>query len=209
MAHSDQSIQTYEAREVVSSFHNADRFETAVQALEDSGIRREAINMMASHDAVKKKLLAHFKPVDQISNDDELPQAIFSDRHDIKSDKRMAVGLPVYIGGAGAGLAVVATGGTIAFAVLIAAAGAAVGVGIGGLIAQAVGKHHANHLEEQLKMGALLVMVDVSGKAEEDRVIALLRSGGGENTHAHTLTRYEMFDSAPLANFNPYDWANF
>ncbi|MCA8867584.1 MAG: hypothetical protein KDA67_02955 [Rhodobacteraceae bacterium] len=206
MSIKDDSIQTYQVREVVCGFHDADRFESAVQALEEVGIRREAINMMASHDAVTKKLHRHFKPADRIAEDEDLPQTILADRHEINSDKRIAVGLPVYIGGAGAGLAVVATGGTLAFAALVAAAGAAVGAGIGGLIAHAVGNHHADYLEKQLGKGALLVMVEVSDKAEEDAVIGILQQAGGTEIQAHSLTRYEVFDRTPLPHFNPLDW---
>ena len=209
MSIKDETIHAYEVREVVSSFHDAKQFESAVQALEDSGITREAINMIASHDAVKKKLHDHFKPIGHINEDDEVPQTIFTDRHEIKSGKRMAVGLPVYIGGAGAGLAVVATGGTLAFAALLAAAGAAVGAGIGGLIAHAVGEHHANYLEKQLRKGALVVWVEVTGKPHEDSVIEILKKAGGEGVYAHTLTRYEIFDRTLLSNFNPNDWLSF
>jgi hypothetical protein len=206
MSIKEDSIQTYEVREVVSSFHNAAQFEAAVQTLEDNGIKRETINMMASHDAVKKGLDGHFKPTGEIDEESELPQAIFSDRHDIEIDKRMAVGLPVYIGGAGAGLAVVATGGTIAFAAPIAAAAAAVGAGIGSLIAHAVGEHHARYLENQLRQGALLVLVEVSGTDQEEKVIQILTNAGSKDVHAHSLTRYKVFDRTPLSDFNPYDW---
>ena len=87
-----------------------------------------------------------------------MPQPIYSDRHDLANEKALAVGVPVYIGGIGAGLAIVASGGTLAFAALITAAGAAVGAGIGGMLAHSTGTHHAKDLEEQLKMGALLRM---------------------------------------------------
>ena len=100
----------------------------------------------------------------------------------------------------------VATGGTLAFAALVAAAGAAVGAGIGGLIAHAVGNHHADYLEKQLGKGALLVMVEVSDKAEEDAVIGILQQAGGTEIQAHSLTRYEVFDRTPLPHFNPLDW---
>ncbi len=203
---SDDPNLTYDVREVVASFDDADKFEAAVQLLEEKGVSRDAINMMASHDAVTTKLHKHYAPSNEISEDDDLPQSIFADRKEITSDKRMAVGLPVYIGGAGAGLAVVATGGTLAFAALIAAAGAAVGASIGALIANAVGEHHASFLEGELQKGALLVWVEVSDKAQEGMVINALQRSGGKEIRAHTLTRHEIFDQAPLPVFNPYDW---
>ncbi|WP_138934321.1 hypothetical protein [Roseovarius arcticus] len=208
MSLSDDSIHSYEVREIVASFHDADLFETAVQTLEDRGIKRGAINMMASHDAVKRKLHHHFKTASDVSKDDDLPQPIYEDRQEIENDKRLAVGMPVYIGGASAGLAVVATGGTLAFAALIAAAGAAVGAGIGGLIAHAIGEHHAHLLAKQLKKGALLVLVEVSDE-EEEMVIDVLKQAGGADVTAHTLTRYEVFDRNVLPMFDPYGWLGF
>ena len=208
MSVSDDAIHTYEVREVVASFHDADMFEAAVQALQDRKIKRDAINMMASHDAVRKKLNQHFKETMDVSQADDLPQPIYEDRHEIEADKRLAVGMPVYVGGAGAGLAVVATGGTLAFAALIAAAGAAVGAGIGALIAHAIGEHHANLLAKQLKKGALLVLVEVTDEQEE-MVVDILENAGGEDVTAHTLTRYEIFDRTALPVFDPYGWPAF
>lgn len=198
-----ETINTYEVREVIAGFHSSEDFEKAVARLEESGFKRDAINMMASHDAVKRKLGRHFVAGMKIDEDESIPQAIYDDEHDVISEKRMAVGLPVYIGGLGAGLAVVATGGTLAFAALIAAAGASVGAGMGTLIARTIGKKHAEFLEKQLSLGALMVMVEVEDAKHEDRAVALLKSAGGENVHAHTLTRYAAFDEVPLRYFDP------
>lgn len=209
MSVKDDTVRTYEVREVIAGFHSSDDFENAVTKLEESGFKRDAINMMASHDAVKRKLGGHFVANTKIDEDESIPQAIYDDKHDVTSEKRIAVGIPVYIGGLGAGLAVVATGGTLAFAALIAAAGASVGAGVGSLIARAIGKHHAEFLEKQLSLGALMVMVEVNGADDEKKAITLLKSAGGENVHAHSLTRYAIFDEAPLRYFDPYGFDGF
>ena len=205
MARMDDTIRSYEVREVVATFHDAGRFERAVEQLESAGIRREAINMIASHDAVKRKLGTHFAEADDIGHDDSIPQPIFEDRREVRQDERLAVGIPAYIGAAAGGIAVIATGGTIAFAALIAAAAGAVGAGIGGLIAHAIGEHHAHHLERELAKGGLVVTAEVDGEDEEDRAVAILRETGGEGAHAHSLTRYEVFDRQPLPMFDPYE----
>ncbi|NRD89079.1 hypothetical protein C8024_05900 [Sphingopyxis sp. BSNA05] len=111
--------------------------------------------------------------------------------------------MPTYIGGAGAGIAVVATGGTVAFAALIAAAGAAAGAGIGGLIAHAIGKHHADYMEKQLIDGGLLLWVRVKDDSQEAEIIELLNSLGGEDVHAHSITRYWGTNDVPLHDFDP------
>lgn len=209
MSARDDTVITYEVREVIAGFHSSDAFEDTVAKLEKSGFKRDDIHMLASHDAVKRKLGGHFIANTKINEDESLPQTIYDDKYDITSEKRMAVGVPVYIGGLGAGLAIVATGGTLAFAGLIAAAGASVGAGIGSLIARSIGKHHADFLEKQLAMGALMVMVEVAGAEAETKATNLLKTAGGENVHAHSLTRYAVFDEKPLRDFDPYAFESF
>ncbi|MBL4543596.1 MAG: hypothetical protein JKP97_17680 [Rhodobacteraceae bacterium] len=206
MTHSDMKPVEYEVREVLGYFHNADAFESAVAAVEEVGIRRDAINLMASHDAVREKLRGHFTAVGEISENEILPQPIYWDRHEIDADKRIAIGLPVYIGGLGAGLAVVATGGTLAFAALLGAAGATAGAGIGRLIARHIGRHHAELLEDQLAKGALVATVEVSGELQENRVTKIMESHGADKVRAHTITRYDWFDHSPLQDFDPFEY---
>lgn len=205
----DETITTYTVREVIAGFHSADSFEQAVEKLEQSGFDRDSIHMMASHDAVQNKLGNHFTAKSSVQDGSSLPQGIYDDKHDVSSEKSIAVGVPVYVGGLGAGLAVVATGGALAFAAVIAAAGAAVGAGVGSLIARSIGKHHAEFIEKQLSMGALLVMVEVNGEKNEKKAIKLLEDTGGENVHAHSLTKHVHFDEKPLGEFNPYAFENY
>lgn len=203
MTQADETMNSYEVREVVARFEDAIKFEDVVEVLEENGIDRAKISMIASHDTVKKKLGHLYLDIKELEENGSVPQAIYSDRHDIAEGKAAIIGLPVYIGGAGAGLAVVASGGTLAFAALIAAAGATAGAGIGALFAKALDKHHASFLEEQLFAGGLLLWVQVSSDAEEKKVLELFKQGGGLDVHAHTLTRYWGADDVPLHDFNP------
>ena len=200
----DHELLTYDVRETIARFETAEAFETAVEALENSGIRRDRINMIASHDAVQKKLGHVYASIHDVEADQRLPQTIYEDKRDLRGEKALAVGLPVYIGGAGAGIAVVASGGTLAFGALIAAAGAAVGAGIGSLIAHALGERHARFLQDQLELGALLITVEVETPAEEEKVTALLAGAGGHDINTHTLTRSQVFDKYELGGFDPY-----
>jgi len=203
MAQTDEVMNSYEVREVIARFEDASKFEDVVEVLEENGIDRAKISIIASHDAVKKKLGHLYHNARELEENGSVPQAIYSDRHDIAEGKAAIIGLPVYIGGAGAGLAVVASGGTLAFAALIAAAGATAGAGIGALFATALGKHHANYLAEQLSLGSLLLWVQVDGDTEEKKVLELLEQGDGVDVHAHSLTRYWGDEDVPLHSFNP------
>ncbi|WP_173203460.1 hypothetical protein [Sphingopyxis sp. BSNA05] len=70
----DETTETYEVREVVSRFTNATEFEDAVEAVENHGIDRADISMIASHDAVQKKLGHHYSSLSQIEEDGSVPQ---------------------------------------------------------------------------------------------------------------------------------------
>ncbi len=102
----------------------------------------------------------------------------------------LALGIPAYIGGAGAGLAVVASGGTIAFAALAAAACASAGAGVGTLLRGFIGCHHARYLEEQLSLGHLVISVEVDKPEHEKATLNILKGAGAHATLAHTVTRY-------------------
>lgn len=199
----------YQQRQVVAHFHDATAFEHAVEVLEKKGFHRDAINMVATHDTVIKKLGHRYEA--KASPDDAVafPQAIYLDRHEVEGDAKLAIGVPAYIGGAGAGLAVVATGGTLAIAIAIGAAAAVASAGIGMLLSKAIDRHRAEFLAKQLAMGDLLVTVDVENNSDETKALDLMAISGGENVHAQSITRYWDDDGDALGNydFNAYrEW---
>lgn len=205
----DQDLTTYEVREVVARFDAGSDFEDAVDALELAGFSRDAIHMWASHDALEEKLGHLYARTGKLADDERGPRPIYEDRRDVRGDETLAVGVPVYIAGAGAGLAVAATGGTLAFAALAVAGAMAAGAGIGSVIARVLGHRHAEFLENQLKMGALLVWVDVGEDGRERDAIRILKDAGGADVHAHTLTRYRVFDERPLAYASADDFSMY
>lgn len=199
----DRSDDTYEVREVVAEFTDPDMLEDTVESLERAGLDRSDISMMATYDAVTKKLGHLYASVSEVEDDGDVPQTVFADRHERAEAKAAIIGLPVYIGGSAAGLAVVASGGTLAVAALLAAAGAGAGAAIGALLSGAIDRRHAATVEDQLASGGMLLWVRVKDDAQEARVTALLRDGGGDNVHAHTLKRHWGTDDVPLHDFNP------
>lgn len=200
----DNGIMVSETREVVAHFTNATRFEAAVDALAARRIPPEAINMMASHDAVREKLAHRFRLTEEPTEATLAPRRIYETHAEIAAEKALAIGVPVYIGAVGAGVAVVATGGTLAVAALIAAAGAAAGGGIGAMIARTIGHHHSAFLQQQLELGDLLIWVEVRDKIEEDLVLDILRGSGGTEVLAHNLTRHVAIDDHPINYRDPF-----
>lgn len=203
MASTDDSPYQYEVREVVGTFENALSFEDAIEELEVSGMDRADISMLASQKSVEEKLGHLYHKTSELGDEGRVPQAIFASHHEIAEGKAAIVGIPAYIGGSGAGIAIVASGGTLAIAALVAAAGAAAGAGIGALFAHAVGEHHAQTLREHLTAGGLLLWVRVHNDAQEESAIAVLTRSGGKSVHAHSITRHWSEADIPLHDFNP------
>jgi hypothetical protein len=204
MSAMNDDVSTYEVREVVAHFTHAGHFEDAVADLEAARVRRDNINMMASHNTIREKMAHRFRLAREPTEDMLAPHRIYEDRNEIALDKTLAARAPVYIGGAGAGLAIVASGGTLAVAALVAAAGAVAGAGIGSLMSRAIGRHHAESLERQLALGDLLVWVEVNDKDEEALVLDILRRNGGKDVLAHSLTRYSVVDDRPIDYRDPF-----
>jgi len=186
----DDDIVTYEIHQVVATFSEVGHFEDGADAVRALGFSRAQISLVASHDAVKAKFGDRLNRTADKFDDSAIPQEIYTDRETVKAGRVMAIGLPAYIGGAGAGLAIVATGGALAIAAGVATVGAAAGAGIGTLLAHAVSQHHIHFLEKQLKLGKLLLTVDLDGSGREGLVIEALRRSGAEDVRSTTVTRY-------------------
>jgi hypothetical protein len=115
----------------------------------------------------------------------------------------VAIGLPLYIGAMGGALTMVASGGALAMVLLSAAAGGVVGGGLGGVIAAAIGKTHADRLEANLRDGGILLWVFVANDDEERQVIDILKHSGGVDVHAHEIERNWGERESPFKNWNP------
>ena len=205
MRKQDAAANVYEGGEVFAFFNDADNFESSAHALEAAGIRRDATNLMASHHALQAKPQEHFVTAREISGADRLPQAIFWGRQAVAEGKRLAHGLPHYVGGLGAHLTAVAAGDTRDFAATRDAAGIGIGIGIGigSPVAGHVAKHHANFLAEQFSIGAILVTVEIWRDDREEPVISILEKTDAARVRAHRIPRYAAFDRTPMQEFDP------
>lgn len=98
---------------------------------------------------------------------------------------------------------VVVSGGALAMVLLAAAAGGSAGGGLGGLVAQVIGKSHADRLEANLRDGGILFWVTVIDASEEKQVSETLKKAGGADVHAHEIERTWGEEENPFKNWNP------
>lgn len=195
--------EKYSVREVVGVFHDADKLEDTIGDLEAAHFGRPDISIMADHDTVVDKLGHRFSSVAKLEDSPKVPQSVFVRKEDLAEAKAAAIGLPLYLGAAGSALAVVASGGALAFAIAAAAAGGLVGGGVGGVIAKVIGDHHAVTVEKNLESGGILLWVRVSNADREAAALKILNDRGGQDVHSHEIERTWGTDDVPLHDWQP------
>ena len=181
MTHDD--ILTCDLRTVTARFDAADRFEAAVDALEDAGFDRVAIAMLACHDGAARSGAAD-------------PCPIFLDARDLRRLRALVVAGPAGLLAAGAGIAVSADGLSAGVGGVLALAGLALGALVGLIVVRILARRHAAFLRAQVAMGALSVRVTVTTAAQERRAVEVLAAAGGQAVRARTQMRYHVLDMA-------------
>jgi hypothetical protein len=172
-------------REVIGIFQDAGALEAAIDEILSAGFDRADLSFLASEEAVEAKLGHRYRRTDDLADDPAAPRVAYVSTEAVGDAEGALIGGLFYIGAAVASGAVVASGGTLA-AVIAAAALAGGGGGvIGSLLANRVGRHHANYLHEQLDRGGLLLWVDTSNSAREQVVLEILRKHSAQCVHIH------------------------
>jgi hypothetical protein len=174
----------------------------AVDELEISGFPRAALSVLASNKQVKGLERQVYRTIREIEDDRLAPQSCFISSDSLVEAKAAAVGIPSYIGAVGA-IAFVATGGTLAVTVAIAAAGGVLGAGLGALLAHAVAQGQKNRVSEQLGKGGLILWVGVSNETTAQRAFQILMRSGGRDVHVHELRREWTLKDRPFSEIQP------
>ena len=154
------------AREAVAVFDDEPSLRNAVDELLVRGFDRSSLSLLASEHAVEAKLGHRYDKVVELEDDTGVPRI-------------------AYIGKDSG--AIVATGGTIAAALLGAAAVGGMGGLIGAGLAKFMGAHHADYLQEQLDHGGLLLWVSVHGPGQARTACEILKRCSGRDVHLHDL----------------------
>ena len=200
---SDSAATTDKVRDVVAVFHVAGKLEAAADELVDAGFAESRLSVMGDQKAIAEKFGHRFEPIEVMEDDPKIPQRAFIIRSDRAVGESAAIGLPLYLGAMGGALAVVASGGALAMVLLAATAGGVVGGGLGGVIAAAIGKTHADRLEASLVEGGILFWVTVTDKGEEQLASEILTRAGGADVHAQEIERTWGKDERPFKDWQP------
>jgi hypothetical protein len=116
--------------EAVGVFDGANSLQDAIDELLSSGFDRAEISLLASEHAVEEKLEHAYKKAAELEDDPTVPRVAYVSTESIGDAEGGLIGGLMYVGAVAAAGAVVATGGTLAGVIAVAAMTG----GAGGLI---------------------------------------------------------------------------
>jgi len=181
----EQSARTI--REAVGVFDDPEILEEAIDDLLSSGFNRAELSLLAGEKTVDEKLGHKYKKMAELEDDPIVPRCCYVSTESIGDAEGGLIGGLMYVGATAAAGAIVMTGGTLALAIAAAALAGGIGGLFGSLLAKWVGDHHAQHLQEQLDHGGLLLWVRTWDAEDEKRASKILSRHSGRDVHIHTL----------------------
>ncbi|WP_198946788.1 hypothetical protein [Kiloniella majae] len=174
-------------REAVGVFHSAGELETAVDELQNAGFDRSEISLLASEATVTEKLGHRYDSVTELEDDENVPRTAYVERDSIIEGKTILIGGLAYIGAIVAAAPIVASGGSLAVAIIGAVlAGGSAGV-FGSFVAEWIGHKHAESIESQLQRGGLLLWVTLRDQEQEQKALNILNKLGADDVHCHDI----------------------
>ena len=170
--------------EAVAVFQDVGDLDGAVEALQSAGFKRADISLLASEEAVEKKLGHRYERVEELEDDPKAPRVAYRTRESVGETEDVIIGSMTYLPAVLAAGTVVASAGVVAAAVTgTAIAGALIGT----VLARWLDKSHAEHLQEQLEHGGLLLWVRTRDQQQEQTALKVLLEHSGTDVHVHRL----------------------
>jgi hypothetical protein len=172
------------ATEAVAVFEDVTDLDAAVEELRAAGFKKSDISLLASEDAVERKLGHRYERVEELEDDPNVPRRAYQTRKSLGETEDILMGSLTYLPAVLAAGTVVASAGVVAAAVT----GAALG---GALIATALGhwmdRSHAEWLQEQLDRGGLLLWVRTPTPEAEQQALGILTRYSPHDVHLHKM----------------------
>lgn len=195
----------YRAQEVVGVLPDEDELETAVDALLCAGFDRQQISVLAYKEGgnCTSGLAAGGASVTDEEDDPKAPLGAYVSLHSRAELEAAAVGVPTYVLGVGGCAVVVASGGSLAFALSALLLAGAAGASLGGLLARTIERHHHEAIAAQVAQGGLLLWVRVRNLAQENKAVQVLTNHRGRHVHVHDVERGWGIDAVPFHNTQP------
>jgi len=200
-------LETILVREVVGTVTSREALDELVTELTRAGFDRSDIDLLASRDTVMHKLNTIYAlPILAAENPDAPRRELIRPDDEVTSSA-LVFGTLITIGTLGAAFPIVASGGAVATAVAAALAGGTAAAGV----AKAIKDHLVNprdaiDLEDDLRMGGLVVFVRARNREGEEKAQEVMRRCGAQHVHVHDVELKKTFEDVPLADVRPDPW---
>jgi hypothetical protein len=192
---SDIVVETTRVREVAGVFHTRAALESAAEDLLLNGFDRADVDLMATPDAVRKKLDRIYVEAEELPDIPDVPRQAYIARDDAAGAVAVTAGLLASVAATAGAFAIVASGGALAIAL---AAGA--GGGAAALLARHLGRQRAQELEAHMKKDGLVLWVRVRSPDREEQAQEILRKHGAEAVRVHEIEIAKHLDEIPFSS---------
>ena len=174
-------------REAVAVFHDSKSLDAAIFDLETHGFDRSELSLLAPVSVVEKELGHVFQSVADLEDDVYAPMVAYTSPESVAEAEGALAGGLLYVGALAGLIPVVASGGSVAAALLAMSVAGGMGASIGALLAGVLGRTQAHQLEEQLERGGLLLWVRTWNKGDEKRAVEILSAHSADDVHVHSV----------------------
>lgn len=203
-ASKENGMNRYQVREVVGLFATPANLQAAVDQLEMGGFDRSQISVLGNRAQLQDHLshLSGDGSSKSLEDDKDVPRDAPEDDSGPEFEAA-AVSIPIYVLGVGSLAVVIASGGSLALAVGALVLGGAVGGGVGGLLAHAIGREHRDKIAEQVERGGLLLWVQPRDAEQEQKATELLKKNSASDVHVHQVSREWGMKEVPFHDAQP------
>jgi hypothetical protein len=203
MSEGSAQISATTVREAVGVFHHWQNLQGAVDELLAHGFDRSEISLLASEKTVVEKLGHIYTKVSEIEDNPDVPRIAYIGRDSLVEAKAIAISGLGYVGAVAAVGAVVASGGTLAAAIMAAVAAGLGGAGIGTVLSRLLGRERASSIESQINKGGLILWVRTRDDQHEKRALEILKRHQADDVHIHAVETSSAPATDPLAGVEP------
>ena len=172
--------------EAVAVFHDVADLDKSVEALIEAGFDKDDVSLLASGAAVEEKLGHRYERVEEMEDDPAAPRVAYRTLADFAENERVIANSLTYLPAILAAGTVVASAGVVAAAITSAAVGGAV---LRTVLARWLDKTHADHLQEQLEQGGLLLWVNTPTEEKQDTAQRILKAHAATDVHVHDFAK--------------------
>jgi len=194
--------------DAVGVFDSERDLEAATDALLTSGFNRADLSLLAGERAIKEKLGHAYRSVKELEDDPSAPSVAYVSRESIGDAEGAVIGAPMYIAGATAAGLVAAAGGPLMIGIAAVAASAGAGAAVGAVLAQLIGRRHAEFIESQLDHGGLLLWVRTWNQEDEEKATQILQANNARDIHIHDFSANENAITSPESILNSSQLSN-